>query len=180
MRRYMRKPRTMTTREFSARVNELNGYLKHFPPFDQDQELTEEELLDLLEFGVPNAWQKNMVLQWFDPVIHTPSELVAFCECQEFTEGNLNNSEDKKGTKPKPVQRTVQPTGNLVQNPLLRSQIQTKKRRPSEKWFDLHQTHGHDTTECKVVQAQISKMRQSRETVRPDSKFKSKDTDNKF
>jgi hypothetical protein len=42
MRCYMRKPRTMTTREFSARVNKLNGYLKQFPTFDQDQELTEE------------------------------------------------------------------------------------------------------------------------------------------
>jgi hypothetical protein len=83
--------------------------------------------LDLLEFAVPNAWQKNMVLQGFDPVIHTPSEFVAFCERHEFTEGNLNNSEEKRGRCPKPVQRTVQTTVNLVRNPLLRSQIQTKK-----------------------------------------------------
>jgi hypothetical protein len=54
--------------------------------------------LDLLEFAFPNAWQKNMVRQGFDPVIHTPSEFVAFCERHYFTEGNLNNSEEKKGT----------------------------------------------------------------------------------
>jgi hypothetical protein len=41
MRRYMCKPRSQTTQVFSARVNELNGYLKQFPPFDQDHELTE-------------------------------------------------------------------------------------------------------------------------------------------
>jgi hypothetical protein len=51
----MRKPKSMTTREFSARVNELNGYLKQFLPFDKDQELTDVELMDLLEFAVPNA-----------------------------------------------------------------------------------------------------------------------------
>jgi hypothetical protein len=61
----MRKPRSMTTREFSARVNKLNGYLKQFPPFNHDQVLTEE---DILEFAVPNAWHKNMVVQGFDAV----------------------------------------------------------------------------------------------------------------
>jgi hypothetical protein len=89
------------TREFSARVNELNGYLKQFPPCDQDQELTDEELLERLEFAVQHAWQKNMDLQGFDPVIHTPSEFVSFCERHESTEGNLNNSEVKKGMKSK-------------------------------------------------------------------------------
>jgi hypothetical protein len=78
MRRYMRNPRTLTTRVFSARVNALNGYLKQYPPFDQDQELTEEAPLDLLKFAVPKSWQKYMVLQVFDPVIHTTSEFVTF------------------------------------------------------------------------------------------------------
>jgi hypothetical protein len=138
MRRYMCKPRNMTTREFSAHVNELNGYLKQFPPFNQDQELTEEELFDLLELAVPTAWQKNMVLQGFDPVIHAPSEFVAFFERHEFTEGNLNNSEDKKGTKSK----TSSKNGSNDVKSCVKSSAEVsnsnsnKKGNQSEKWCE--------------------------------------------
>jgi hypothetical protein len=104
----------MTTRAFSARVIALNGYLKQLSHLNEEQELTEEDLLYRLEFAVPNTWQKYMVLQGFDPVIHTPSEFVAFCERHEFTEGNLNNSEDKKGTKSKTSLMKVATSRNLV------------------------------------------------------------------
>jgi hypothetical protein len=163
MRRHMRKPKTMTTREFAARVAELNAYLKDFPPFANNQELPEEEVLDLLEFGVPNSWQKNMVLQGFEPLNHTASEFVAFCERHEFTEGSLDNSE-KNVAKPKPS-----PKGGDDRKSGAKSSVEAhsnKKRKHSDKWCDLHQTHGHDTSECKVVQAQIQKMRQSWEPVR--------------
>jgi hypothetical protein len=46
----------------------------------------------------------------YDPVIHNPSEFIAFCERHEFAEGNVNTAEDKKGRSPKPVRRTVQTT----------------------------------------------------------------------
>ncbi len=36
MRRYFRKPKDMTTREFAARLSELNQYLKQFPPFEDN------------------------------------------------------------------------------------------------------------------------------------------------
>jgi hypothetical protein len=84
-RRYMRSPRTLTAQEVSVRVDILNGYLKQVPPFEQEKELSEKELAV------------------FDPVIHTLSESVAFCERHEFIEGSLNNSEEKKGGSPKPV-----------------------------------------------------------------------------
>ena len=163
MRRHMRKPKTMTTRDFAARVAELNAYLKEFPPFVNNQELPEEEVLDILEFGVPNSWQKNMVLQGFEPLNHTPSEFVAFCERHEFTEGSLDNSEQNVA-KPKPS-----PKGGDDRKSGAKSSAEAhsnKKRKNTEKWCDLHQTSGHDTSECKVVQAQIQKMRQSWEPVR--------------
>jgi hypothetical protein len=170
MRRYMRKPRDMTTREFSARLMEMNSYLKEFPPFDLDQELAMEELIDILEFGVPNSWQKNMVLQGFDPLIHTPSEFVAFCERHEFTEGNLDNSENKK-VNPKTSSRSSGNNGisrvktSVGGNNNNNSPTNSNKRKRDTKWCDLHQTNGHDTHECKVVQAQIQKMRQSWESI---------------
>ena len=35
---------------------------------------------DLLEFGIPNTWQKAMLLQDFDPQVHTVNDFVQFCE----------------------------------------------------------------------------------------------------
>jgi hypothetical protein len=54
-----------------------------------------------LEFAVANSWQNDMVIHGFDPVLHTHSEFLAFCERHEFIEGKLNTSENKKGAKPK-------------------------------------------------------------------------------
>ncbi len=99
MRRYLRKPRDMTTREFAACISEMNQYLKQFPPFEDNQELDEDEIIDILEFGIPHLWQNNMVLQGFDPMESTLAELVDFCKRHEFTKGNkTENSRNNKGT----------------------------------------------------------------------------------
>jgi hypothetical protein len=80
MRRYLRKPRDKTAREFAACISELNQYLKQFPPFENNQELDEVEIINILKFGIPHTWQNNMVLQGFDPIESTLVELVDFCE----------------------------------------------------------------------------------------------------
>ena len=80
MRRYLRKPKYMKTRDFVARLSELNEYLKQFPPFEDNQEIDDEEIIDIIEFGIPGLWQKSMVLQGFDPMENTLADLVAFCE----------------------------------------------------------------------------------------------------
>ena len=48
MRRFMRKPSNMKIREFVAHVNELNNYLKQFPPKAENQELQPDELKTFL------------------------------------------------------------------------------------------------------------------------------------
>jgi hypothetical protein len=165
MRRYMRKPRDMSTRLFVARIAEMNAYLQEFPPFEDNQELDEQEIVDILEFGVPNSWQKNMVLQGFDPMIHAVTDFVEFCERHEFTEGSLDNSDDK--AKPKASSKNSSNDGKSRAKSS--AEAPNKKRHHGdEKWCDLHQTNGHSTAECKVVQSQITKMRNSWEPVRPN------------
>jgi hypothetical protein len=80
MRRYMRKPRKLKMREFMARVEELNHDLRYFPVFVPGARLLEDELLDIYENGVPNSWQKQFLLQGFDPIEHTKQEFLEFCE----------------------------------------------------------------------------------------------------
>jgi hypothetical protein len=91
---HMRKPRERNTREITARVAELNAYLEDLPPFEDNQELDNIEIMDILENGVPNTWSKNIVLQGFDPMESTVTDFVAFCERHEFTEGTLDNSKE--------------------------------------------------------------------------------------
>jgi len=72
-----------TIREHIARVVEINWYLMKFPEpkaRQQPTKLEDDELLDILEFGCPNSWQRQMMLQNFDPMDHTVQEFVQFCE----------------------------------------------------------------------------------------------------
>jgi hypothetical protein len=162
MRRHMRKPREMTTREFAARLTELNDYLNEFPPFGQDQILEPDELIDILEFGVPNSWQRNMVMHGFDPMNHTPTEFVEFCERHEFTE-----TTEETGKKSKTASKNGHNDATSRAKTSEGAPKSNKRKHDSEEKFcDLHQRHGHSTAECKVVQAQIKKMRGSWEAVR--------------
>ena len=103
LRRFIRKPHDMPFRRFAARVNELNEQLKMFPNgvlddngdaqgFADTQKLADEELLDILEFGLPHYWQKGLIELNIDLLQGTPQqgmrELAAYCERKELTESN--------------------------------------------------------------------------------------------
>ena len=89
LRRFVRKPMGMTSRMFVARVQELNNYLPHFPsqvPGEPIQKLDDDEIIDLMEFGVPRSWQKKMEEHNFDSTNTTIGEFLAFCERMERIE----------------------------------------------------------------------------------------------
>eukprot|EP00957_Ditylum_brightwellii_P095406 7267134-Ditylum_brightwellii.AAC.1 len=60
----------MSMKEWVARVSELNGYLKDFSTHNGSptQPLNADELLDILEYGVPLIWCREFTVQGFDPV----------------------------------------------------------------------------------------------------------------
>ena len=97
MRRFLRKPQDIKIKNYVERVVELNELLTEFPDPSATlaaAKLPDDELLDLLEFGVPRDWQDQMLLHGFDPVDSTPEQFVHFCERIEATEVN-----PKKETK---------------------------------------------------------------------------------
>ena len=67
MRRHMRKTRDISARIFVARIQEVNNYLNSFPPFAEDQQLDDYELLEIMEAIVPKNWQRVFVQQGYDP-----------------------------------------------------------------------------------------------------------------
>jgi hypothetical protein len=154
MRRYMRKPRKLKMREFMARVEELNHDLRYFPVFVPGARLLEDELLDIYENGVPNSWQKQFLLQGFDPIEHTKQEFLEFCERLEATEDifveNPNASKRKASTKNTYKSREGR-------NPVNKS---TRNSTGTQRYCRLHgQQQSHDTATCKVLLDQADKMK---------------------
>ena len=70
MRRKMRKPAGMTTRTYVNHLNRINyEELKYLPPFQDDQHLNDDEMMDILIFGLPKSWTNEMDKQ--DPFAGT-------------------------------------------------------------------------------------------------------------
>ena len=94
----------------------MNNFIPQFPSATTGRptptQLPDDKIIDRLEFGVPNSWQKAMVLQDFNPMTHTVQEFVAFCEGMEQVEiakGKMTPScpqMDNKTTLPSKVKKT--------------------------------------------------------------------------
>ena len=81
MRRFLRKPFDMKVQDFVSRMGELNEYLTSFPsatPGIAATKLPEDEVLDILEFSMPQSWQRQMLLLDFNPIDATTQEFVHF------------------------------------------------------------------------------------------------------
>ena len=65
-----------------------------------DQNLPQDEVMEILEFGVSRKWQQEMTRHGFDPATQTVSQFVSFCERLESTEptdaGTTNPRKRKK------------------------------------------------------------------------------------
>ena len=91
MRRYVRKPKDMTTSAFYARLVELNNFLTYFPTATHDSTLSKEELIEILEFALPNTWQMHMTLGCFVCSEKTSREILNHCKEIEGLEAELRN-----------------------------------------------------------------------------------------
>ena len=87
MRRDMRKPADMKVRHYYQNLIRMNDEeLPNLPPFQQGNKLSQDELLDILLFGTPRSWQKEMDRQQFDPIEKGLHDTVDFMEGLESTE----------------------------------------------------------------------------------------------
>lgn len=154
MRRFMRKPKDMKIRDYVDRLLEINNYLEHFPVKEGEAAATSlpnEEMMDILLFGIPNSWQKKIVELGFDSIAHTPQEFVEICE--RISYGEQSNDD---GQKAKPKQNAGSKGAKLQPNSSGKNF--SKRSDNSNKFCPLHKTNGHDANECKVLLAQAKKM----------------------
>ena len=65
MRQQMRKPQTMKVRHDVHRLHKLNGYLTTL--FGPNKSIRMDEMKQIIENGLPNAWKDEMTIQGFEP-----------------------------------------------------------------------------------------------------------------
>jgi len=108
--------------------------------------LSEDEIIDILLFGTPKSWQREMDHQGFDPLASSPSEVVAFMECIEMSEDFDGNKKTTKVAQGKGKKKSDFGKGNSDAD--------------GSKHCMLHGNNNtHDTSECKTLMAQAKKLK---------------------
>jgi hypothetical protein len=179
------KQPNMSTRTWAARLNEINQMLVEFPPaFNESQKISNEDFVEIIEYNIPPSWRASMVVHGFEPINHTLSEIIEFCEKLEYSEGMTRSQNAQNNNSTKCKQAYSDPNGcddntglSLAAKP---SQGSGKKRR--ERHISHAESGGtdgcalhvnatdHTTGECRVLLSQAKKMRavwdaQPRETM---------------
>jgi len=145
-----RKPIDMTVREYLMHILRINTQeVPRLPPnFNNAQSLGNDEIIDILLFGMPKSWQREMDRQGVDPLVSTPHQVVAFMERIEMLE---DFDSDKKTTtvaqgKGKGKKKSSYAKGNSDAE--------------GSKHCMLHGNNNtHDTSECKTLMAQAKKLK---------------------
>ena len=99
MRRFMRKSRGMTIREFYVRTLEINNRCAKFPPFKANQKMQDDEIKEIIEFAAPQSWQRELLKQGVEVTTKSLEELVDFFERLETSEQIYGSSGKKKTDK---------------------------------------------------------------------------------
>ena len=96
LRRETRKPKDMTIRAYYQNLCRINyEEIIRLPPFGANQQLSQDELLDIILFGTPKSWQREMERQGWDPMTKSLEENIGFMENLEATD-DFQDSDDKK------------------------------------------------------------------------------------
>ena len=109
LRREARKPVDMPVKTYLTHILRINvEEIPRLPPsYSNAAILSDDEIIDILLFGTPKSWQREMDRQGFDPLTKSPAKVVAFMEQIEASEdfdadkkvvanGKKNNNNNKK------------------------------------------------------------------------------------
>ena len=136
IRRQCRKPTDMSIRQYYQNLFRINTQeIPALPPFGTDQNFRDDEFIDIILFGTPKGWAQEMERQGFDPMDHSPEEVVSFMEQLEAAESFDKNSSKVAANPSKSGKKKSSEKGN------------SKKEL---KYCDVHGECGHSTDECRA------------------------------
>jgi hypothetical protein len=138
MHHYMRKRRDMTIRQF---VNSLacmnNNELPHQPPFEPNQRLPEDDVLEIVLHAYPNSWKQEMDRQDFDADHHTLQDLLKLLERIELLEPTtISHTNKASSTNDHKVNKKSKPDGKAN----------------TGKWYEYHKIDTHNTSDCRSLE----------------------------
>jgi len=152
VKRYLRreagKPLDMGVKQYIMHVYRINTKeIACCPPaFNKTQCLTPNEIIDILLFGTPKSWQREMDRQGFDPLAKTVTEVVEFME-------RIETSEDFDGNRK--VAAMTKKGNNKT-----KAHDKGSSGADGSKHCMLHGNNNtHDTSECKPLMAQAKKLK---------------------
>jgi len=148
LRREARKPVDMGVREYLMHIICINTQeIPRLPPhFNNAQSLSDDEIVDILLFGTPKSWQREMDRQGLDPLASTPHDVVAFMQRIEMSEDFDSNKKVAKVNQGKGKKKSNFAKGNSDAD--------------GSKYCMLHGNNNtHDTSECKTLMAQAKKLK---------------------
>ena len=164
LRRECRKPREMKVRVYLQHMLRMNQEeIPNLPPFEARQSLSTDELLDIILFGTPKSWQKEMERQGFDPMDNTVAQVIEFMERQEATEEDFNDN-NQKDSKPAAKKGGNGKKKNSSSKPA------TKKNG----YCLLHGDGNHDTEDCFTLQKEAKRLKGEGGDSKPAAKSKNK------
>ena len=71
-------------------------YLDQFLPFQADQGLPKDEILDLVGFTLTCECQKQLLVQGFDSTVKILNKTIKFCKRLEIFKGIYNDKDESK------------------------------------------------------------------------------------
>ena len=86
MRRKMCKPTDMSFRKTVAAVVRINNSIPYFPGATVADKFSEAEIIELLEWSIPQTWRNKFDLEGYIPSLETRTKLVEKCEALERNE----------------------------------------------------------------------------------------------
>ena len=141
MRRFMRKPADMLTRTYVNHIIRMNNEeIPCLPPFIPGQGLSEDEIVDIVLYGVPKSWINKMDEHDFDPLAHSLEELISFCERLESAEQLDRGAAEHK-----------QPSNGKKSSSKKFKSSRGNSDSGSGKWCHYHETDTHNTADCETL-----------------------------
>jgi hypothetical protein len=91
MRRRMRKPKELSIRKFLAAVGRLNNSLPVFPSGKESEKFTPGEILEILEWSIPESWRTKFDLDGYVPTEFTKERFMTECKAIERNEPKIHH-----------------------------------------------------------------------------------------
>ena len=90
MRRRMKKPKELSIRKYVAAVGRLNNSLPVFPNGKESDKITPGEILEILEWSIPESWRTKFDLDGYVPTDFTKERFMTECEAIERNEPKIH------------------------------------------------------------------------------------------